>query len=96
MVIFLDGESGLKVAGTFKKRRVPMAYYRCYIFRDTGEWFAIADIISDTHDDAIRQAAELSDRRPFELQPHDQAVHRQMTDAEAQSAAATPLAALVG
>jgi hypothetical protein len=47
------------VAGTLENRRVPMACYRCYIFRDTGDWFAIADIISNTDHDAaeLRAAA---------------------------------------
>ena len=52
-----------------------MAYYRCYVFRDTGDWFAIADIVSNTDRDAACQAAELSDGRTFELRLHDRMIH---------------------
>jgi hypothetical protein len=75
-----------------------MAYYRCYIFRDMGDWFAIADIVSNTDHDAARQAAELSDGRTFELRLHDRVIHPRTLSApgETEAAAVTPLAALAG
>jgi hypothetical protein len=75
-----------------------MAYYRCYIFRDTGDWFAIADIVSDTDHDAARQAAELSEGRTFELLLHDRVIHPRTLaiPGEAEAAAAMQLAALAG
>ena len=64
--------------------------YRCHIFRDDGDWFAIADIVSSTDDDAIRQALQLSDDRAFELRLRERLIHRQ----ESSATGATPAAAV--
>ena len=75
-----------------------IASYRCHIFRDDGDWFAIADILGSTDDDAIRQARQLSDDRAFELRLRERLIHRQeatATDA-ASAAAATAMVELAG
>jgi hypothetical protein len=79
-----------------------MTYYRCHILRESGDWFAIADIEGDTVQDAVRQASALSDRRPFELWVKGRLVHRQAPTVPTVDAAAVdaaiepPLAALTG
>jgi uncharacterized protein YydD (DUF2326 family) len=58
-----------------------MTYYRCHVLRECGDWLAVADIESDSDDDAITQARQLSDGHAFELRVQDRLIHRQETAA---------------